>query len=137
MNETDIAWAAGLFEGEGTILLATKTRTAHLCVAMTDHDVLERLTELLGGRLRGPYTRKGNPHWKPQWRWNLHGIEQVQEVLRMFYPYLGARRRARAAEAIASYYEFKRVPQRRGYRKLDTYRPRQDAMLGNDEGDSS
>jgi hypothetical protein len=50
MNDeyAQIAWAAGLFEGEGTIV--DSAGPVQLRVKMTDLDVLERLLDIWGGR---------------------------------------------------------------------------------------
>jgi hypothetical protein len=53
-EELDIAWAAGLFEGEGTIV--DSTGSVQLRVKMTDLDVLEKLFDVFGvGGIYGPY----------------------------------------------------------------------------------
>jgi hypothetical protein len=116
------AWAAGLFEGEGSIQVPGKrsnrpgNRLPWLSMGTTDKDVLDRFTAVVGGKVRGPYRGQGKntpEHYKPIWHWQLTGIERVQATLREFWPYLGERRRARAGEAIAAYYFTDRVPQRR------------------------
>jgi hypothetical protein len=118
----DIPWAAGLFEGEGSILIAPPrnnrpgTNTPYMSMGSVDRDVLERFATVAGGKVYGPYQGQGHKtpeHWKPIYQWRLHGVERVQLLLREFWPYLGERRRAKAADAIASYYESERVPQRR------------------------
>jgi hypothetical protein len=45
-EELDIAWAAGLFEGEGTIV--DSTGSVQLRVKMTDLDVLEKRFDVFG-----------------------------------------------------------------------------------------
>ena len=51
-----IAWAAGLFEGEGTITRCDGR--LHLRMQLTDLEVLERFAEIVGtGKIYGPYTR--------------------------------------------------------------------------------
>lgn len=118
---SEIAWAAGLFEGEGSILVAMKhDRPGKSCPSLSmgsvDRDVLDRFARVAGGKVYGPYKGQGRrtpEHYRPIYQWKLTGIERVQAVLREFWPYLGERRQARAADAIASYYEVQRVPQRR------------------------
>ena len=56
MNDeyAQIAWAAGLFEGEGTIV--DSAGPVQLRVKMTDLDVPERLLDVFGvGEISGPY----------------------------------------------------------------------------------
>jgi hypothetical protein len=67
-RELDIAWAAGLFEGEGSIVISREGRVA-LQVHMTDEDVMRHLAEVLGGNITGPYQyqqpdgHKRKPFW--------------------------------------------------------------------------
>jgi hypothetical protein len=54
LESAQIAWAAGLFEGEGTIV--DSAGPVQLRVKMTDLDVLERLLDVFGvGEIYGPY----------------------------------------------------------------------------------
>lgn len=67
MTDTDIAWVAGLLEGEGYFgcrIATTKNRPGkaylqvRICVNMTDEDVLRRAQSITGaGHINGPYTR--------------------------------------------------------------------------------
>ena len=124
MTSADVAWAAGLFEGEGSILVPTeRMRSIRLRVGSTDRDVLDRLVQVIGGKVRGPYQPNGRntpPGRKPIYMWEVQGTNPAQQVLRLFWPYLGIRRRARAAEAFAEYYLLgtKRIPTRRNLRAI-------------------
>lgn len=67
----------------------------------TDEDVVRRFASAVGvGRVSGPYQYTGNR--KPYWRWQASGFERTQAVIAMLWPGLGARRRARAVEVLAS-----------------------------------
>lgn len=99
----DIAWAAGLFEGEGTIFSADGGRP-RLALCMTDKDVVDRFRDILGGTVSGPY-REGQENRKLMYKWQEGKVGTVQSVLRQFWPYLGERRREQAALAFAKYYE--------------------------------
>lgn len=68
MNETDIAWTAGFFEGEGTLHLNLTYSGFQGWVAVTQKDraPLEKLQELWGGAIRR------NPGAKT-WYWLLSG----------------------------------------------------------------
>ena len=92
--KVEIAWAAGLFEGEGSTVLSPSG--VRLQVKMTDQDVLEHLLHVLGGVLNGPYQYNvpGKPPRKPFWFWSLTG-PSVPSVCRLLEPYLGKRRRER------------------------------------------
>jgi hypothetical protein len=99
---SDFAWAAGLFEGEGCITYTQKAPV--LRMNMTDRDVLERFASVMGSHITGPYTSR-TKGGKPFYQWHLGGIRQTQAALRKLWPYLGERRRARAALMITQYYE--------------------------------
>lgn len=98
MRDVEIAWAAGVFEGEGSVT-STGRSAARASVEMSDLDVLERLQHILGGRVNGP--RQRGPRRKPMYRWEVSSRGEVLLVLRLLLPWLGDRRRARAEEVIA------------------------------------
>jgi hypothetical protein len=102
----DIAWAAGLFEGEGSFMVAYAPSYPRAVVIMTDEDVIRRFGAVVGlGNIRGPYTRKGQPanKWKPFWTWSVSGFEKTQAIYAMFWPWLGARRRQRGKELLSAH----------------------------------
>jgi hypothetical protein len=102
-SDTDWAWAAGLFEGEGNIhKFQNKGGMGlhlRLRVSSTDRDVLDHLVSIAGGGYTGPY-HMDNPRHKPIWLWSLNRQNDVLKVMSHFYPYLGERRRARWDEVI-------------------------------------
>jgi hypothetical protein len=101
VSDIDIAWATGVFEGEGCIALNAE-KTPALQVSMCDEDVIRKFESVFGGYVTGPTHRKG---CTPIYHWRLYGVKRVQAVLRLMWPLLGKRRQARAAEVIALYYE--------------------------------
>jgi hypothetical protein len=107
MSETEIAWATGVFEGEGSIVLVPYCRGAtrmqrHVAIKMTDRDVLERVQRAFGvGQLRGPFRRIEHAHYKPIWTWTVNRWSEIERVLRAMLPWLGERRRIKAQEMLA------------------------------------
>lgn len=98
MDSSDLAWLAGLLEGEGSFTHNGTTPT--VSVSMTDKDVIERAAKLMNSRvdfvaIRGLMT-------KPQYRTMLHGIAAV-ELLIQLRPQLGKRRGEKVDELIADY----------------------------------
>jgi hypothetical protein len=94
----EIAWAAGLFEGEGTITLSGYA----LCVRVgnTDDEVVRRLADIVAtGSVYGPYPpSSGSGHRKkPLWVW-LAREEAGLDALALMWPWLSTRRRNRARE---------------------------------------
>lgn len=92
-----LAWAAGLFEGEGSIT-ANDTRLI-LSVRNGDLEVLEFFEETVqAGTIYGPYTwTSDGARRKPFWTW-VAAAEEAFEVLGMLAPWLSSRRLQRAME---------------------------------------
>jgi hypothetical protein len=102
-TEAEIAWAAGLFEGEGCISFgrsaASDYRLPQMTIVMTDRDVLERFQAVVGGNLSGKPFRRAE-HVKEQWSWRIHGKPAYAVYLRL-RPWLCERRRQRGDEVFA------------------------------------
>jgi hypothetical protein len=95
----ELAWAGGLFDGEGSIGI-NKTRYTpklRLQMAMTDADAVERFQRAVGGSMSGPYIQTEGR--KPIWHWTLTG-KKAWPVLHALMPYLCERRRSRALEVV-------------------------------------
>lgn len=102
-TETEIAWAAGLFEGEGCITISHNSKTAYdqprLKLSMVDVDVVERFAAIVGvGNLCDQ--RFKNPKFQKQRCWYAGARKDVTRVLNMLRPYFGDRRRARCDEVL-------------------------------------
>lgn len=95
LDAEELAWAIGLFEGEGSITLR-RNGTVTLSLAMTDLDIVERFLAAIGtGRLSSqPAGRNGRR--KRLWRVDVDEIGEVVRILDLFYPRLGRRRQERA-----------------------------------------
>lgn len=94
----DLAWAAGLFEGEGSVGRYSSTTAA---IAMTDRDVLVRFAAAVGiGRVYGPYIKKKKSR-KPVWLWRVSSYDTVAQLFQMLESWLGPRRREQFARALA------------------------------------
>lgn len=99
-RKEQLAWAAGLFEGEGSFGCDKRTRNIHIELSSTDADVLQRFAAVVGaGRIevKGRATRRG----KTVWTYRLQSVEQVRETIHLFLPHLGERRQSRALEVLA------------------------------------
>lgn len=108
-SREDVAWAAGLFEGEGNISGYAKARRGfRLALWMTDADVVKRFSDIVQvGSFGGPYNYPSAPNSKPLYRWRTGSFEHGQYVLAMLWPYLGIRRKQRAREVLCNYANFK------------------------------
>lgn len=99
MKREDVAWAAGLFEGEGSFVLTRyPTRLCpHVALQMTDEDVVRRFASVLGfGTISVRQPRRDG--YKTAWLWQTSRFETFQATGAMFWPWLGNRRRQRWAE---------------------------------------
>lgn len=98
MKETDLAWAAGLFEGEGSIRINTPTRRnlgALLCdMVNTDQALVGFFQHHWGGyfrRVHAPAPRKSF------WRWRIAALDAAA-FLRDIRPYLRSPSRIERAD---------------------------------------
>lgn len=96
--EQEIAWVAGLFEGEGNIGWGRRGGLT-LRVQMTDEDVVRRLhATVVVGTVTGPYW-DGDQRHKESWRWAVSG-PGARELAERLLPFMGARRSARLQEGL-------------------------------------
>lgn len=121
MKDTDIAWIAGIIEGEGCISIRKRARgrdydpakgyryefSVH--VSMTDRDVIEALQEKSGfGSVREVKTpaliKRGN---KTLYRWSVTKRSELEELCKLILPYLFERRSAKVNEALSLMREFR------------------------------
>lgn len=102
ISDVDLAWLAGLLEGEGTFILRREAATAcqrerviiRICVHMTDRDVVERVRDIVGVGTVLP-RKPGKPHHKMTFQWIISAKAPTLELMRLLRPHMGERRRAR------------------------------------------
>lgn len=103
VSETDLAWAAGLFEGEGCINVHYDPRTGkghvRLFIVSTDLDVLRTFQGIVNGTLR-PVKTISTLAKKPQWRWYGGGSVYAREFITHLQPYMHSRRSERMDDAL-------------------------------------
>lgn len=89
LSATEIAWLAGLLDGEGSF---TQKGQGRVHVEMTDRDVIEYLHELTGvGSLYSPKQR--NARHKASWIWCVSRGEVTLQIVRVIFPWLSDRRK--------------------------------------------
>ena len=118
MDTLEIAWAAGLFEGEGCAALCKNgvDIVPRLYLNMTDEDVMRKFFKIVGvGILYEPTEySKNKPRCKPQWRWTVNKRGDVIWLMDQLQPYMCSRRSEKfnelRAEA-AREYELAHVPE--------------------------
>lgn len=97
LTDAEIAWCAGLIEGEGTFYISKTDTNMRIMLGMTDIDVIERLQNLLGGGISYGEDRGIN---KPIYRWYIGKRLEVVRIIKLIYPYMGARRRLKMDELL-------------------------------------
>jgi hypothetical protein len=109
-----LAWAAGLFEGEGCFSARggkgrkqngqrKRDRGLVAKVKMTDEDIVRRFHKTLGvGNVTGPYSKAKR---KPFWIWQTGSFEAVQFVIGLLWSQLGTRRKKRAKELLLWFHD--------------------------------
>jgi len=123
-----LAWAAGLFEGEGSFTVhrsRNPTRkdgftnvNAYPCaqLQMTDKDVMDKFVEIVGvGKVNGPYLDKRGAR-KPKYSWQVINKEAIQ-VINMLKPFLRSRRREQIETVLSDSHHF--VSDDPKYRRID------------------
>jgi hypothetical protein len=98
--ELDIAWSAGIYEGEGHCR-RRKSQSGMASVVQKDPEILYRLRDWFGGSIRLA-SAKTVPQDRWCYAWNICG-DRCRAFLAVIYPYLSARRKAQvdAIEALA------------------------------------
>lgn len=112
LNQTEIAWAAGFFDGEGSTSyyrLRIKGRNrdgrvirVQICQAHFNREVLDRFHQAVGGigKVVGPY-RAGSSGY--HWQYRADIFSQAQAVVAILWKYLSAEKRRQAKEALLLY----------------------------------
>src|SRR6266851_166503 len=106
MTEIELAWLAGLLEGEGSFGFGVIKRpdrqsdTSYIRVrlSMTDHDVIQRAANLTGAPVCGPYRGKSGKD-KPIWCADVPGYK-AEIIMRQILPFMGERRTAQITKAL-------------------------------------
>lgn len=94
------AYAAGLFEGEGSITVWRRNGRAFVKLVMrqNDREPLDKLQAILGGTIQGPYVRHGGNEY---WQWQICGWQLTERAVERMRPWLSTRRLARWSEVRA------------------------------------
>lgn len=105
-SEIQIAWAAGLIEGDGCIFLKTNSCLPCVQAEMTDIDVLQRLQSIFGGIIVPIKQDPKHPTWKKTWTWKICKASEAAICINKIRPYLLSRRGSKADEVMSIYNRF-------------------------------
>jgi hypothetical protein len=96
MAPEEVAWLAGILEGEGSFLSGA---SIGITVAMTDQDVIQRLQSLTGvGRIHKVGRQKA--HHKDAWVWAVRRRTHIRLLIDAVLPWLGQRRSVAALKVL-------------------------------------
>jgi hypothetical protein len=85
ITKEQLAWAAGIFDGEGCITTCLPNRfQLRVEVKMTHKPTIIAFSEITGGKVSDGYERRGK---KPQYRVRIYGSNALK-CLEKFYPFL-------------------------------------------------
>jgi hypothetical protein len=119
----ELAWAAGLFEGEGCFSLLQGNKASTAGINMIDRDVIERFCRIVGfGRVYAKPPREA--HHKMQWQWKVASFEYFQATVALLWPWLGKRRKRRALEILRAKRRYFAKGRGRGRARRDSNLPR-------------
>ncbi len=106
-SNTELAWAAGFFDGEGCVRFrkATKRdwpyRQLTINISQTHTDVLKRFQAAVGcGSVTGPYKQK-NPNAQPFYHFNTGSFVDGIKIFKLLKPYLSATKLAQFEAALS------------------------------------
>lgn len=109
MTEIEIAWLAGLIEGEGCIRSPKqKAKTIGIDLASTDKDVIEKAAALMQCSFHTHI--QTNPKWKTQYKLLITG-QRASEIMKLILPHMCLRRSAKINDAL--FYWENRIDHRR------------------------
>jgi hypothetical protein len=115
MMREDYAWAAGFYEGEGSIAHHCRNgrlyKPCEVRIVISQSGggdaakLLERFRDIVGcGKVYGPYTPSiHNLGKKPLWRFAVSKHEYVQAIAAMLWPWLSERRRTQIVTCLSKY----------------------------------
>ncbi len=103
-TELDVAWAAGLFEGEGYFEIPKTTKSScRAGISSTDLDVLQRFHRIVRvGTIHLHKKANYRSSVKPAWMWRTSNREECLTIIFLFAPFMGQRRRKRADECLST-----------------------------------
>jgi hypothetical protein len=114
LDTHELAWAAGLFDGEGSTYVGNQIRpdrprngkVLRMALTMTDFESVRRFHAALGGlgQVVGPYPL-GKTQLLPQIRWQVGSFEYAQMVIAILWRWLGPAKREQARRCMAEIQE--------------------------------
>jgi hypothetical protein len=105
---TELAWAAGFYDGEGHISFKPELGSVQIQVVQCgDPSTLKRFQRAIGGfgNILGPYDR-GNAKHKPRWAFLTGKFEHAQAIIAMLWKFMSEPKRTQAMECLLKVREY-------------------------------
>lgn len=109
ITRENLAWAAGVWSGEGSATKSGYTRRAHLGQAgifSEPPEMIQRLERIFGfGRVSGPRNYKPAPgvlKRKPMWEWVVSNFEEIQALAAFMWPWLTPEKQTQFLRVLAN-----------------------------------
>ena len=121
---TELAWAAGIFDGEGCCFVGSNGHPPYLNVAQAGTDfppeLLTRFKTVVGyGKIYGPYKR-AKAHHKKRWNWIAKNLAETNKTIELLRPFLGRVKLAQIANSFARYRRWKKTHMYEGWEIVRT-----------------
>lgn len=115
LSETDKAYIAGLFDGEGSVGWYEKSRTLTVLVCNTNFKALKWLQDHISyGTVNIKYENRND--WQNMWEWKIHSRQHVREFLSLIRPYLIIK--ADQVDLLLSFLDAEeKIPRKRGTKR--------------------
>lgn len=103
ISSLEIAWLAGMFEGEGTFRISGNSCPV-MAIGMIDKDVVDRVAIVLGVRTTGPIRNRtrGGLSENPIWRATLCGYKAAGWMMTI-HELMGIRRKKKIEEVLITW----------------------------------
>lgn len=96
----DIAWVAGILEGEASFTTSGRYNYPGISLEMTDLDIVERVRTIVDPLgIVGVYERNREGFTKPSYRLSLNGTRAIQWMMTI-YPLMSLRRKTKIRELL-------------------------------------
>ena len=99
-TDLEVAWAAGIYEGEGCCVVNGNGRSFTIAVSQKDPELLYRLRDLFGGTVKERSNERNTNLLSDGTRvifdWRIHG-DRGRVFIASVYPFLTSRRKAQVA----------------------------------------
>lgn len=100
-RKVELAWAAGFYDGEGTICF-TCSKQLSIIIGQVEKEPLLHFRRAVGaGKVAGPYKKK-KPQ-RPMFFYRLQTSKHVIEVMDILWPFMSPFRKRQARNAITAY----------------------------------